>query len=259
MLSLEDLESYYPVNLRSFKKNILREYLQFKILEIIFDSSIGAKISFIGGTALRIVYNTQRFSEDLDFDNFNLSKEEFEKVAAEVKQKLQLEGYKVDIQTVTEKKTFHCKIRVPDLLFENRLSAHANEKILIKVDTEPQGFKYNPDKKILNKFDITTHINVTPADILLSQKISAVFKRKRTQGRDLYDMVFLSSLTKPNYEFLDLKLNIKSKEKLKEKLLTKCKELDLNKLAKDVEPLVFASKDVKKIILFNDFIKEVDF
>ena len=259
MLNLEDLESYYPVNLRSFKKNILREYLQFKILEIIFDSSIGSKLSFVGGTALRIAYNTQRFSEDLDFDNFNLSKEEFKKVANEVKYKLELEGYKVDIQSLTEKKAFHYKIKIPDLLFQSKLSAHANEKILIKVDTEPQGFQYSPDKKFLNKFDVTTHINVTPSDILLSQKINAVFNRKRTQGRDLYDIVFLSSLTKPNYEFLDLKLNIKSKEKLKEKLLLKCKELDLKKLARDVEPLIFASKDVKKIILFRDFIREADF
>jgi predicted nucleotidyltransferase component of viral defense system len=35
-------------------------------------------LSFIGGTAIRIVYGSQRFSEDLDFDNFGLTFEQFE-------------------------------------------------------------------------------------------------------------------------------------------------------------------------------------
>ena len=73
MISLHNIEQFYPENLRGFKRNMLREYLQFKILEIIFNSRLAPKLSFIGGTALRIVHENTRFSEDLDFDNFNHS------------------------------------------------------------------------------------------------------------------------------------------------------------------------------------------
>ncbi len=57
MISLEQLESYYPPNLRHFKKNILREYLQYKILDIVFNSNfnISGKLSFMEGA-----YNNYR-------------------------------------------------------------------------------------------------------------------------------------------------------------------------------------------------------
>jgi hypothetical protein len=38
MLDLHQIESFYPEHLRAFKKNILREYLQYKVLDIIYDS-----------------------------------------------------------------------------------------------------------------------------------------------------------------------------------------------------------------------------
>ena len=41
MISLSQIEQYYPEKLRGFKKNILREYLQYKILEIIFSAPFG--------------------------------------------------------------------------------------------------------------------------------------------------------------------------------------------------------------------------
>jgi len=94
MLSLSNIEKYYPKNERSFKRNILREYLQYKILEIIFNSKIGQSLAFLGGTALRVIYNNGRFSEDLDFNNFDLTKEQFIFLTGEVKKGLELEGYK---------------------------------------------------------------------------------------------------------------------------------------------------------------------
>ena len=66
MLELDQIISFYPEKLRIFKKNILREYLQYKILEIIFNSPFANKVVFMGGTALRIFYDNARFSEDLN-------------------------------------------------------------------------------------------------------------------------------------------------------------------------------------------------
>lgn len=189
MLSLDQIEQYYPENLRAFKKNILREYLQYKILEIIFNSKLAPKLSFLGGTALRIIYANTRFSEDLDFDNFGLSEPDFSALATEVKKELEKEGYKTEIKNVF-KGAYRCYIKMPKILFDNRISGLEEEKILIQIDTAPHNFDYKPDKKILNKFDIFTEISITPLDMLLSQKIYAAFNRKRAKGRDFFDIVF---------------------------------------------------------------------
>lgn len=258
MLSLNELEKYFPENVRGFKGNILREYIQCKILEIVFDSNIAPQLSFIGGTALRIAYNMYRFSEDIDFDNFNLSEKDFYGISGIIKDKLQLEGFNVDLETFSKHNTYHYHLKFPGLLYKNKLSAHANEKMLIKVDTQEQGFSYLPEKKLLKKFDILTQINITPIDILLSMKINAIFTRKRVLGKDLYDIAYICSNTKPNYDFLKQKLNISNPTQLKDQLLAKCEKLDFNKLVKEIGPLVFKQNELKKIKLFKELIKEID-
>lgn len=257
MLSLAEIEKYYPENIRAFKRNILREYLQYKILQIIFNSKYANKLSFLGGTALRIVSDNARFSEDLDFDNFGLKEKEFDEISQLVKKHLELEGYEVEVRNIF-KDAYRCYVRIPKLLFDSGLSGYEEEKILIQLNTAPHGFQYEPDKVILNKFDVFTEINVTSLDVVLSQKIFAIFNRKVPKGRDFYDAVFLLSKTKPNYDYLQLKLKIKRKEKLKEKILTLENKLDFKELAKDVEPFLFNPADSKKVVLFARYIKNVE-
>ena len=98
MLDLEQLQSYYPENLRSFKRNILREYLQYKILQIIYTSDYSNKLIFMGGTAIRILHSNQRFSEDLDFDNKGIEKKDFEDLVNIIKKRMKLEGYDLSIR-----------------------------------------------------------------------------------------------------------------------------------------------------------------
>jgi len=133
-----------------------------------------------------------------------------------------------------------------------------NEKILIQVDTEPHNFSYAPDKLILNKFDIFTQIAVTPPDVLLAQKIYALLNRKRAKGRDFYDTVFLLQKTKPNYDYLKQKIGIADAQSLKEKILDYTKDLNLKVLARDVESFLFNPSDSKKIVLFPDYISQVE-
>lgn len=38
MLELRQIEAFYPEHLRHFKRPILREYLRYKILAVIFDA-----------------------------------------------------------------------------------------------------------------------------------------------------------------------------------------------------------------------------
>jgi predicted nucleotidyltransferase component of viral defense system len=253
MLTLEQIEQQYPENLRPFKRSILREYLQYKILEIIFASEYAAKLSFLGGTALRIVYDNNRFSEDIDFDNFGLTESEFRELSQKVKAGLEAEGFKIEIDVVG-KEAYHCNVRFPEVLFGSGLSQHQSEKILIQIDTLAHGITYQPERKILNKFDVFTEIFVTAPDLLLSQKINAAFNRKRAKDRDFYDIVFLLSFTKPNYEYLKSKLGIDGPEELRAKLLELCQTLDFVDLAKDVQSYLFTPSDSKKVELFKEFI-----
>ncbi len=91
MLDTKQIESFYPEYLRPFKRNLLREYLQYKILEIIFDSKFGKDLSFMGGTATHIIYQNNRFSEDLDFVHLGLIEKEFGQLTDLIHRKLNLE------------------------------------------------------------------------------------------------------------------------------------------------------------------------
>jgi len=71
MIDLQQIKNYFSVELRenaAFQKYILKEYVQLLILDFLSTSAYIKKITFIGGTNLRLVKGIDRFSEDLDFD-----------------------------------------------------------------------------------------------------------------------------------------------------------------------------------------------
>jgi len=257
VLSFENLLSEYPVHLRQFDRAILREYLQYKILEIISDSDIGSKLFFIGGTAIRILYDSQRFSEDLDFDNVNLTDEEFYQAVNYIKERLELLGFEVDLDASKNKTIYHYKIRFPGIYHKYKLSGHKEETIMIKVDSEKQKFDYLPETKLLNKFEVLTSIKTPAKDVLLSMKMNAFFDRE--QGRDIYDIIFMSSKTKPNYDFLAEKHSITNSQQLKERLLERYSELDQVKMISRLKEFLFIDQGKKYIDLFPQFVKDQEF
>jgi predicted nucleotidyltransferase component of viral defense system len=255
MLSLQEIKPYYPEQLQSYERFIIREYLQYKILEIIFETPYESKLSFLGGTCLRIIHNNSRFSEDLDFDNFNLSIDDFNSITVIVKQELERLGYEVEMRNV-HKGAYHYYIRFPELLYNEGLSNHKEEKILIQLDTESHEFEYKPDQPILNKFDVFTQINVTPPDLLLAQKFFAVINRKRNIGRDFFDIVFLLGQGQtPNYDYLQAKIGITNPDELRALVLEKCRDLIMEEMATDVKPFLFNPKDEKRILLFPQYME----
>ncbi len=258
MLTLSEIEKNYPEPLRRFKRFILREYLQHKILQLIYDSEYARQLVFLGGTCLRIVHGNTRFSEDLDFDNLAIPEDTFEKIATLVSKELEQEGYSVEMKTVY-KGAYHCYIRFPELLYKEGLSAHTEEKILIQLDTEPQQFEFTPQRHILNRFDVFSTIFITPLEILLAQKFYAIINRERNKGRDFFDVVFiLSKINRPDYAYLKLKLNITNAAQLKQAILQKCSHIDMKEMAKDVQPFLFNPADVKKIISFEEYLQQVE-
>ena len=256
MLSITEIKKYYPQYLHKYRSFMLREYLQYKILEIVFDSKYANKLCFIGGTCLRIVHNNTRFSEDLDFDNFNLSGADFSEISKIINIELSKQGYEVEIKNIYSG-AFHCHIKFPNLLFNEGISGHKEEKILIQLDTESQNFIFEPEQKIINKFDVFTSINTTPQNLLLAQKFYAVINRKRNKGRDFFDIIFmLGQGITPNYKYFKDKINIDSPEELRELVMNKCTQIDMKEMAKDVRPFLFNSKDEKRVLLFASYIEQ---
>lgn len=259
MLPLSEIRPYYSEELHRFPRFMLREYLQYKILEILYESPFATDLCFLGGTCLRIVHGNRRFSEDLDFDNISLKKDAFKEVADEIRKGLEREGYEVELQTVM-KGAWHCHIKFPGLLFDEGLSGHREEKILIQLDTEPQHFDYEPEQFLLNRFEVFTTIWTTPLPLLMAQKIYAIINRDRNKGRDFYDLVFLMGREiKPNYQYLEARVYASNPGALKEAVLDRCKELDMEAMAKDVEPFLFDPAEVKRVIRFEDVVRQYDF
>ena len=254
MLDLKQIESFYPENLRIHKRNLLREYLQYVILDVIYNSQYGSRLVFMGGTAIHMIHGNRRFSEDLDFDNKGLSRDDFEGLSQNVLRKLDLYGYFVEIQN-RYREAFRCLVKFPGIFYQYDISSHPQEKLTIQIDSEPQNVDYKAEKVFLNKFDIFLKINVVPPEMLLAQKILAILNRPRTIGRDFYDVIFLFSKTNPDFNFLKEKMGLNEKIEIKEKLLLKCEKINFKKLTEDVKPFLFYPSEAEKIKLFPDFIR----
>jgi predicted nucleotidyltransferase component of viral defense system len=253
MLTLKDLKKYYPENIyQNHLKGVLVEYVQCELLDSIFKFEQSSKISFMGGTAIRIAYGSSRFSEDLDFDNFGLSFEDFESLLRLVIKDMELKGFEVEFRFI-EKGAFHCYIKFPKILIQSGLTNHENEKILVRIDTVEKERLFEPVPVFINKFDIYRKILVNPADIILSQKLIAATNRKVAKGRDFYDISYLYGFTSPNLEYIEKYLG-KAKELFISNFLKECNELDFNILARDVEPFLIDGSSKERIIHFNDFI-----
>jgi len=257
MLDFQQIKDQYPDHLQIFERALLREYLQCKILQAVFESKKASKLAFLGGTALRIVYGNNRFSEDIDLDNFDLSWQEFEEVIQRVKRFFELEGFEIEVRNVA-KGAYRCYMRFPELLYEQGISPYRQEKILIQVDTAAQGFEYQPEIRILNKFDVFTEIRVIPLNVLLSQKIYTAVNRKRAKGRDFFDITFLFSRTSPDFGFLSQKMGIDTVDSLRREILARIDDYDFQELARDVAPFLMNKDQIKRVEKFREFWEQVE-
>lgn len=185
--------------------NILREYVQAYLLKIMQDKGAFRSYAFVGGTALRFLYDLPRFSEDLDFSLTGSPTTKFTDLMKKVKSELEQSGYAVDVK-VRDAQTVHSALfRFSDLLFEAGLSPLAGQKFTVKVEVDshpPTGAR--TEIKVVNKYFPITFLSYDTAS-LLSGKLHAILSRKYTKGRDLFDLGWYLSRWKqltPNLNML---------------------------------------------------------
>jgi len=253
MLTFEQLKKEYSGLELAYSKNILVEYLQYELLDSIYKQKKSSHLVFIGGTAIRIVHNGNRFSEDLDFDNYGLSFSDFSKLMQEVVRDMELKGFILEFRFV-EKGAFHCYIKFPKILLDNNLSNLESEKILVRIDTVKRKKIFPTEVYVLNKFNVYRNILVNPIDIALSQKLMTIIGRPRKKGRDFYDVSYLYGKTEPNFSYI-LKNYSLQKDEFSKKILDICRGLNFKNLSKDVEPFLIQPEQIKRVEDFNSFIK----
>lgn len=93
-----------PENLGQFTKlyqtdteNVVREYCQHLFLSFLYQESGSERLLFKGGTALRIVFKSPRFSEDLDFTGYHITCREVENLFTNTLANVEKTGIKVEI------------------------------------------------------------------------------------------------------------------------------------------------------------------
>lgn len=175
-------------------RNTAREYLQARVLASLQRAGAMIPLAFQGGTALRFLYSTARYSEDLDFAlEKNRNAYNLRAYLRTIQRDFRAESYEIDIK-VSDQKTVHSAfIRFPGLLHEMKLSPHADENLSVKleVDTNP------PAGAQLTTTVVRRHVLLQlqhhDRASLLAGKLHAVLQRSFAKGRDLYDLLWYLS------------------------------------------------------------------
>jgi len=256
MLTFEQIQNTYKLTEpRNDKKRMqLTEYIQCELLDSLFKQEGARFLSFIGGTSIRIVYGGNRFSEDLDFDNFGLSFEGFQDLLSTVASDMKLKGFEIEYRFV-EKQAFHCHVKFPKILRLHGLTPLDNEKIMVRIDTLQKNRLRPSETFLLNRFELYRNILVNPASVILSQKLIAALERKTPKGRDFYDISFLYGQTQPDLDFLEKALNV-SRVEFAEKLVERCRGLDFKALAEDVKKFLIVPDQIARVETFPEFIRQ---
>lgn len=202
---IEVIKQQFTKNMPEEEKlNRTRELLQITGLKILHDQNLLNNLVFTGGTALRIIFDMRRFSEDMDFSLVKKSAYDFSMIISELLRGFNLYGLKVEAQPKQEKTVNSAFLRFTDLLKEIGLSPLAGQKLSIKIEIDT-----NPP---LGGVVLNTYVNKTyPLTIahfdlpsMFATKLCACFYRKYTKGRDFYDLIwYLGKRIKPNYFLLN--------------------------------------------------------
>lgn len=269
MSTINEMISLYNPKSLNENKAALREILQSIVLIGLSRVDFFKEASFYGGTALRIFYGLNRYSEDLDFtlneknESFSLEPyiESIKNVALSYGIELDVTIKKKEIKTSVESafaklntyQTF-INLKINDELAQ-LLHKDENIKVKFEIDLNP-AIGFNVESKWI---DMPEFANVIVLDepSLFAGKLHAIICRnyKNTvKGRDYYDFLFyIRKRIKPNLNYLKNKLiesgKVKENDKfdidtLKVMLKDRFETVDFNQVKTDAERFVFNNEDL---------------
>lgn len=196
----EWIATYKPAN-EDETLSALREIMQEIALAGLSRTDFFKTAAFYGGTALRIFYGLNRYSEDLDFsllqknENFSLApyflsiQKEFESLGLKVSLRNKLKTKKTAIESAFLKtETLWEELVLEDIVAQIGIRSNKNIKIKIEVDRNPpQGF--NTEEKLMLR-PYSFYVKCFDQPSLFAGKMHALLFRKwknRVKGRDWYD------------------------------------------------------------------------
>ncbi len=213
------LKKYGPFRSKKMEQNALAEILQQIVLLGLYRGGFFDYAAFYGGTALRILYGLDRFSEDMDFcllepDKHFCLKPYFTYIEDEFGRF----GFKA---TISEKKTgpenviesaFVKQFTYQGLITLQQDTSGVHKDQIIKIRLEVD--KLNPsgatDCKKLVKLPMPIMVRTLTEESLFAGKLHAILARtylNRVKGRDYYDlMFFLARDISINMIYLEAKL-----------------------------------------------------
>lgn len=201
------LARYQPQGLAGYTR-ALREILQEVALLGLWRSKFFDTAAFYGGTALRVLYGSDRFSEDLDF-SLLLPQHDFDLGRYAVSLEREIRAFGFDLQIATKQPTRDRAVRSaflkadtitqlltigtpPELLRE--LPKGKQVKIKLEIDTDPPPGFSTETRFLLQPVPFAVRVYESPD--LFAGKMHALLFRKwkyRVKGRDWYDFVWFAA------------------------------------------------------------------
>ncbi len=233
------------------KLNLLREYVQAFTLRSLSESEAFNLLSFVGGTALRFLFDLPRFSEDLDFSLERREGYEPTKWLKRIEREMTLSGFNVDIRWDEDRVVHAAWIRFSGLMQDANLTNDPRQKLSIKLEIDtrpPQGAGLV--KRVINRhmlFALQHH----DLPSLMAGKLHALLTRPYTKGRDWYDLLWYRSRSapvEPNLTLLDNALKQTEEHPpdpstWRELLREKMESIDEKRLVDDVRPFLERRQD----------------
>ena len=215
------IESAHPKNPEE-AKSVLREQIQHIVLIGLSRAGFFSKASFYGGTALRIFYGLNRYSEDLGFTlnavdpSFSLRPYLASIVEVAASYGLTLEAEQKEKKNPTPVESAFAKLNTYQAFLSLRLgedlssALHKDEvlKVKFEVDTEP-ALGFGVESRWIRVPEFASVV-VLDEPSLFAGKLHAVLcqnYRNTVKGRDYYDYLFyIQRGAKPNLSYLRNKL-----------------------------------------------------
>jgi Uncharacterized conserved protein len=237
--------------------NILREYIQVCALRSLHESRAFESLSFVGGTALRFLYDLPRYSEDLDFSLENARDYDPLRWMTKLKRDLVRLGFDAQLAWNDRKTVQVAWIRVAGLLKEANIVAREEQKLSVKLEIDtvpPHGAE--TETRLVNRHMIFA-VRHHDLPSLMAGKIHALLARPYAKGRDWYDLVWYRTQrppVRPNEELLKAALaqtRMTIEGSWMESVADRLVSLNVATIRADVEPFLEHRPDVELLTKEN--------